>query len=214
MARTSQRYDKQRYEAEYAAPWLEQCKTITGLADTINKQRMRYGTRLFTWLDGMELNGRLLEMGFNDGKSLVWLSEKYPYLEMDALDFNETLRCIEQPLRELVPSLKDVMYCDCTNVDKPDATYDVITCLDLFEHLPYYTYMNTLLECRRLLKDDGCLLVFVGQGEQPGHINLMTLKELLADAKANGFKVVEHREADRETLTVFAKNGEDKRATS
>ena len=47
--------------------------------------------------------------------------------------------------------------CDITNIPQPDASFDAIVCVEVFEHLP--DPVSALREFARLLRDDGTLVL-------------------------------------------------------
>ena len=55
--------------------------------------------------------------------------------------------------------IKNVVQCSAEKMAYPDKTFDVITCLDLLEHIP--NPVETLSEMRRVLKDNGSIVIMV-----------------------------------------------------
>ena len=84
-----------------------------------------------------------------------------------------------------------------------DQKFDVVTCSEVLEHL--YQPLRSLKELRRILKDDGCLIVTVPNGDrisidkviknkkkfQPADDVLLTYSELNYIFRKSGFRMVQ-----------------------
>jgi len=160
---------------KYATPWYQ-----------------NYINRWKHWFDGIELNGRILDIGFQDGKTLYQLSQKYLDLKIDALDFNPGLSKAIPFFKKLMPNLHDIWIGDCQVVNKPDGYYDYIHCLDFFEHLPHDIYLKTIRECHRLLENDGIMFVYVGKTDATAHIHFISNETVISDMEYGGFKFIQN----------------------
>ena len=198
-------FDRSWYETDYVTSWLQECTTEEGMLNHLRNVPARYRRRFFDWFSAVELTGRVLKLGFNDGKTVYWLSQRYPHIEIEALDFNRRLSALEGPLRSAAGNFVAAMYCDCQKVERPDGHYDAITSIDFFEHLPRRTYLSTLHECRRLLKEHGRMFAYVGSTNLPEHINRIPREILIADIEGTGFEMVEHLGSETDALFVFSK---------
>ena len=150
-----------------------------------------YINRWKNWFQDIDdLKGRILDIGFQNGKTLYSLSQKYPKLKIDALDFNFALSNAIPFYNKLMPNLHDIWIGDCQAVNKPDGYYDYIHCIDFFEHLPPDVYFKTIQECHRLLKTDGVMYVYIGKTDATAHIHLVSNETVTADMECRGFKFI------------------------
>ena len=86
-----------------------------------------------------------------------------------------------------------------------DQSYDLIVCFETIEHVAQYN--RALHNCRRLLRNKGCLIIsspdrrlssprnllVTDRPENPFHVREFTLSELLLALEANGFSADETR---------------------
>jgi SAM-dependent methyltransferase len=70
------------------------------------------------------------------------------------IDFDDRIK--EEEIRE---SRFTVQWMDMTDLDFPDATFDIIYCLSVFEHLPADSVERACAEARRVMRSDGRLVV-------------------------------------------------------
>jgi len=152
---------------------------------------LNYIYRWRAWFEDIDISGRILDIGFQDGKTLYQISQKYPDLKIDALDFNPALSNIIPFLKELMPNLEDIWIGDCQQINKPDGYYDAIHCIDFFEHLPEAVYFKAIKEAHRVLKEDGRIFVFVGKTDATAHIHLISNADVIYDFGRNGFYHIE-----------------------
>lgn len=68
--------------------------------------------------------------------------------------------------RCLVPEVKFCLM-DSSKMAFPDSTFDVVSCLDVLEHLSQQKLEKTLNEMHRVLKDDGALIISVPSKNKP-----------------------------------------------
>jgi len=160
-----------------------------------------YIDRWKNWFDGIEINGRVLDIGFQNGKTLYQLSQKYPDVKIDALDFNHGLSNAIPFYKKLMPNLEDIWIGDCQNINKPDGYYDNIHCIDFYEHLPEEVYQQSMKECYRLLKNNGEMFVYVGKTDAHAHIHLVPNETVIKDMTKNGFNFV----ANVSDMLIFKK---------
>ncbi len=159
-------------------------------------------------------NGRVLEVGFGSGTYLPVLAELYR--EVVASDVEEAhLRRAEQ-LTGTLPNLQ-VVADDITRTQLPDASFDLILCSEVVEHIP--DSASALASMHRLLRPGGHLVLSTPQRwsllealtnvaflprvinvvrwiyREPvfpiNHINVLTEGEATALLEAAGFRICE-----------------------
>jgi len=205
-------YGSEWYGGAYVEDWLPKIKTGEDLFKVYQKQQGSFN-RMHGWYKPLEdiLKGNLLELGHNDGKSAFYLGKECVNLErIDCVDFNESLKSLEAPLRELVPKIDNIWYTDCRDIPKPNEYYNVINCADFYEHLPTDIYHDSMKECYRLLNPGGFMCVFFGKGtgpQHPEHINVLCDEQVIVDMYTHGFKFVMPIGAGYDRLLVFQKPG-------
>lgn len=171
-------YTKEWYGGEYIAPWIGRVTSVDTLRVEYARQE-KYRVRLVKWFEGQKLYGPSMELGFNDGKSVFWLSAMFPTLMFDLLDWNESLKKIEPFIREISP-VRHVFYGDVLDLPMREA-YENIFSLDFFEHVPLPTYLETVELCEAMLVPGGRLWVFFGESPMKEHINLRRLVDIHED---------------------------------
>jgi len=93
----------------------------------------------------------ILDVGAGTGGNLLALSN---YGDAFGIDISEqaVAFCRER-------GLKNIIHCPAEKMQYPDKTFDIITCLDLLEHV--INPSDALTEMRRVLKDDGRIIIMV-----------------------------------------------------
>lgn len=199
-------YSGEWYGDSYVEDWLPAINSSEDLLKNYHRQA-NYFQRTQEWFTDVPIKGDVLELGHNDGKTIWWLSNNTPAItNIDCIDFNESLKKLEGPLRELIPTIRDVWYADCRNIKKPDNSYDCITSLDFYEHLPNDIYQDSISECFRLLKEGGLICVYLGKGtgiHHPEHINVIPDEKVIGDMCAKGFTYAGSRGRDK--MLLFTK---------
>jgi len=171
--------------------WIKNIESETVLLEKYSDSwHQGYINRWRNWFQNIDIKGRILDLGFQNGKTLYQLSQHYPDVKIDALDFNFALSNAIPFYKKLMPNLDDIWIGDCQHVDKPDGYYDYIHCIDFYEHLPPEVYLQSIQESRRLLKDNGTMFVYVGKTDAMAHIHLISNNEVIKDMEQFGFKFV------------------------
>jgi len=103
--------------------------------------------------------GRLLDVGCGAGEGLLFLREMG--WQVQGVDFDENAVNAARKMRLDVQrgSLKEQSF--------PDGTFDVVNLSHVIEHLP--DPIETLAECRRILKRGGKLVLFTPNSSSLGH---------------------------------------------
>jgi len=186
-------YSPETY-ADGLEPWLKNIESeIVLLEKYATPWHQNYINRWKHWFKNINImGGRILDIGFQDGKTLYQLSQRYPDLKIDALDFNPGLSKAIPFLKKLMPNLDNIWIGDCQTVNKPDGYYDYIHCLDFFEHLPHDVYLKTIQECHRLLKTDGAMYIYIGKTDATAHIHLISNETVISDMECRGFKFIKN----------------------
>jgi 2-polyprenyl-3-methyl-5-hydroxy-6-metoxy-1,4-benzoquinol methylase len=112
-------------------------------------------------------SGRLLDIGCHAGWLVHHLSETRPDLDAYGIDYFEDYIGIAHLLYPEIKEKFRVM--NVYSMDFPDGHFDVVTNIDLIEHLD--APLDALKEIRRVLKDRGVLIT-----STPNLINLSTIK--------------------------------------
>lgn len=136
-----------------------------------------------------------LEVCCMQGKSAYWFLKNYPNARMYMFDFS---RSAVEWVQEHFPREWDweVWQGDIQEIGCGgrafDDFFDVVTCLDVTEHLPAAVYKNAIHEMYRVLKPTGQLILMQGNTPLPEHINVLPEEQLVADFRSAGFKLVEN----------------------
>jgi ubiquinone/menaquinone biosynthesis C-methylase UbiE len=201
-------YSKEWYEQVIDSSWLQMGgdrTTPEGLKKWYNsKQNESYRNRLLEWFKEQELFGKCLELGVNCGKTIYWLHEMYPSIRFDVLDWNKNLQILKPAMSQLVP-IDDFIIGDCSSIDKHNESYNNITSIDFYEHIPEEVYFKSIEEVNRLLKRGGKFFVFLGHTIQPEHINIRNIDVIKSDISNKGFDFVTKRIFENDVLQIFIK---------
>ena len=133
----------------------------------------------------------VLDFGCGSGYGSAMLAEcaaKVVGLDVDAsaIDWAKTTHCRS--------GLNLEFYCcDDLGGTLPEASFDVVTCFEMIEHVNFETQCATLASAARLLRDDGILIISTPNpevtslyGENPYHLREMSRDEFL-DLLSSGF---------------------------
>jgi hypothetical protein len=132
------------------------------------------------YIDFKEIKS-LCEVGCHHGKSVFWLRERYPDIKYDAFDFSKV--AIEwcqknNPYDNITFKLGDVQAMPYKK------KFDLITCLDVGEHLPEDIYFKMIDELKRI--SGKYILWYVGRTVLEEHINLRSIDQQKKDLKELG----------------------------
>lgn len=155
---------------------------------------------------------RAIEVGPGSGVYLPTLANLYD--EVIALDIEQSYLNHLNHLTNVHKNL-ELIIDDITASNMPDATFDLVLCTEVVEHIP--NSLSALQEIHRLLRPGGTLLLSTPQRYSPleitakfaflpgvidlvrfiyqepiletGHINLMTEKQLIRQLEQAGFHI-------------------------
>lgn len=92
----------------------------------------------------------------------------------------------------------ELIFCDLDSEWPLKASqYSTIMCNQVIEHIPDQVVSQLLLECHRVLKDDGVLMLYSpscynrNESLNPAHINLHSPKKLRDTVLAHGFSIID-----------------------
>ncbi|MBN8563181.1 MAG: class I SAM-dependent methyltransferase [Leptolyngbya sp. UWPOB_LEPTO1] len=106
-----------------------------------------------TWIRPESLS--LLDVGCNVGAFLKTCQQAMPRLKLAGVEINETALAIAQ--RQL-PGI-DLHHTSAEDLPFAAESFDCITCLEVLEHIPAQSRVISLQEIRRVLRQDGQLIL-------------------------------------------------------
>lgn len=149
------------------------------------------------YIQKFKSKGSLLDLGCGKGFFLEYAEKRYKTYGIDISDY-----AIEHAIDNLKKSTLFVK--DAKNTGFQDNFFDIITCFDMLEHLNDPEY--TLKECKRILKEDGLLIVTVPNIDSLGiklkkrnwygyrdktHVSLLSKDSWFKLLENNDFKIIE-----------------------
>ena len=184
-------YSREWYEKTYHEDWSDWVQISD--ADTLRAhyaQFTHYHERFLMWFRAFpSISGRLLELGFNNGKSMYWFASKYPELTIDGIDFSTSLIGTAKLFPQLCANIRHVVIGDVGCLPFRSASYEFVSCLDMIEHLPEPVYLAMLSEVTRVLVPGGLVFVHVGTHPQPEHIHIVPNEKVIFDLYRTGFSL-------------------------
>ena len=168
-----------------------------------NKPLMPRSARVFNqaraYLD-LTKPERLLDIGCANGELLRCFSQLAPHWKMVGFEIDEKCR------RE-VESIPGVEAFISGSLDQINQTFDLITLMHVFEHLPYPT--EWLKKLRKLLTPNGFIFIQVPDPKQnpynllvADHCSHFILRDLIQIAQKETFEIVAH--SDQWVLREFS----------
>ena len=130
----------------------------------------------------------ILDVGMGTGANILALSELGQTFGIDAAE-----QAIEFCKKR---GLKNIALCQADKIIHPDKSFDIIIALDLLEHVP--DPVKVLMELKRLLKDDGKIIITVPafrmlwsqHDEALCHLRRYNKKTFSQDVAESGLKTV------------------------
>lgn len=153
-------------------------------------QRMQY---IFDLLNIPQSGINWLEVGCHVGMTAYWASCRYPEARLYMFDFSETaINWLKKefPFQDRAviwqTSVENIRLAD----DGLDASMDIVTCMDVTEHLPEPIYRNMIAELKRVMKPGGLLIFLQGTAPNDEHIHILKEEQIDEDFLASGFEKV------------------------
>ncbi|GAH73088.1 unnamed protein product [marine sediment metagenome] len=186
-------YDEEYNEKIYNADKLDYQKLMKFLENS------GYKKRLYDVLDKVNIkpNSKWLEVACHHGKTVFWTAERYPNLNINFFMFDFSTTSIEWIKRNNpIPEKTVVWRGDIQEIaikgNLFEDFFDIITCIDVTEHLPVKIYKKGIKEMYRVLKPGGQLIIMQGISDIIEHINIRPEKEYVNDFKIAGFKLIKN----------------------
>lgn len=131
-----------------------------------------------------------LEVCCQLGMTAKWVKDKFPFISLYMFDFSTS---VTQWVKANFPYEANVWKGKIEDIRTPESRFegyfDVVSCIDVTEHLPEEVYISAIKEIHRVLKPGG--LLFLMQGvcrENPEHINIREENQLVQDFIERGFQ--------------------------
>jgi SAM-dependent methyltransferase len=192
---------KRRYQFSYSREFYEkgyhELLADEGATSLEFWEQRGYRDRLMAVCDALEQRvdmgacRTVLEIACMYGKTAFWIGARYPQVRIWGFDFAQRFvdaAAAANPLGDRFT----VWQCDATDIhrsgDRFDGFFDLVTCLDVTEHLPDDAYRKMLLEIGRVSRVGGHLLLMQGNTVHVEHIHVLPESELVRDVEASGFR--------------------------
>jgi ubiquinone/menaquinone biosynthesis C-methylase UbiE len=132
----------------------------------------------------------LLDIGSGRGAFIWPLLDEFPLLDVTSLDISvRRVEDIDATRRGGVANLRAINM-DATRIDLPDKSFDVVTALEVFEHIPQVE--QAVSHAIRVARQFVIVSVPSKADENPEHVHYFTpgsLGRLLSQAGAAGVKI-------------------------
>jgi ubiquinone/menaquinone biosynthesis C-methylase UbiE len=135
-------------------------KTYNKIAKDFDRTRYKVWNKVAQFLDSLEPNTRVLEVGCGNGKNMLYRND----LQMSGIDISDeqVLICKEKGL--------DVEKSNMTKLPFSDSEFDSIICIATYHHLDNNEERaQALKEIYRVLKKSGRVMICVWAMEQPSN---------------------------------------------
>jgi ubiquinone/menaquinone biosynthesis C-methylase UbiE len=135
-------------------------KTYNKIAKDFDRTRYKVWNKVAQFLDSLEPNTRVLEIGCGNGKNMLYRND----LQMSGIDISDeqVLICKEKGL--------DVEKSNMTKLLFSDSEFDSIICIATYHHLDNdEERAQALKEMYRVLKESGIVMICVWAMEQPSN---------------------------------------------
>jgi 2-polyprenyl-3-methyl-5-hydroxy-6-metoxy-1,4-benzoquinol methylase len=148
-------------ETEYQFPYHYIPTLENGNFSQVRKLRwgyeyLSYLRFILTRLEQIEFNS-LLDVGCGEGRFLCEVSKRFPGKKLVGVDLSPRALQYADVLNPHI----DFVCADITDADSIDEKFDVITAIETLEHLPPGEVPDFVRGLRRLLNDDGAVIMSV-----------------------------------------------------
>lgn len=127
-----------------------------------------------------ELDSKWLDLGCGDGLASVYVNKYFPQMEYCGIDISEN--SIKKALkREGLFNSNFILY-DGEHIPFPDNTFSVVFMACVIHHIDPKKRDDILKECKRVLKDNGKLIVFEHNTYNP--VTLKVVNDCIFDNDA------------------------------
>ena len=147
-----------------------------------------YKQRLYNIFDYINnVNGKLLDLGSGDGKTGIWLAQKYSDIEVHLIDSDVELLDMSESINPCTNVTKFI-YGDISQLEAHTIQhfYDIVTCFDVIEHMNHQSYLNMINGIWHSLKPKGIVVVLCGVSVIPQHIHRLVPEQLIFDFETSG----------------------------
>ncbi|GEM_PF-1210677 len=134
----------------------------------------------------------LLDVGCGDGRATAYLAERCPHLQIEGMDYSE--RALEHAR---ILGKSNIIQWRLSNLygdtHQESEVFNVITAIEVIEHIPPEELAASLRRIREYLQEDGYLIVTTPSTLMPRpkkhfqHFTPATLRQVMNDA---GFKII------------------------
>ena len=133
---------------------------IYSLLDAVYFRREKSSPRTAVFGQIPDGNLKILDMCTGTGQSIIEIAERNHNAEITAIDLSpEMLEIARREIQARNLSNIQAALCDATDTKLPSNSFDIITISLVLHELPSELAAKILAEARRLLKDDGTLIV-------------------------------------------------------
>jgi 2-polyprenyl-3-methyl-5-hydroxy-6-metoxy-1,4-benzoquinol methylase len=128
----------------------------------------------------------LADIGCGDGRSTSFFKDSRPDLQITGMDYSD--QAIQLSKTMSVPRRIEWSTWDVTMPLAQTATFDVVTAIEMFEHLPTDSVQTALKNVHSILNPGGCLIMTVPSKNVPvnkkhyQHFDAIGLTSMLKDA--------------------------------
>jgi spore maturation protein CgeB len=156
-------------------------------------EKMPYHKRLNEMLSILSLhstNINWLEVGCHIGLTAYWAASKFPNAHFYMFDFSKT--SIDWLKKEFpFPERATIWQASVEDIKLPETDLtglmDVVTCLDVTEHLPDEIYKKMITEIYRVMKPGAILILLQGTAPNEEHIHILSEEQIDHDFIDVGF---------------------------
>lgn len=198
---------RSHYDREYYRPLLESYRK----KDRFTRYRLEKVFEIY----GPKRGEKVLDLGCGVGTFSMELARMG--VEVTGLDYSEESISICRRLAQDLNLKAEFVLADATSTGFASASFDVIICADLVEHLYLEVFERLIGEVKRVLKVGGKLIIWTPNPghifeymkqrniilkKDEGHVGYRTLRELKEELTDQGFRIrrAYHRESH---LPVF-----------